>query len=809
MRGRTPRCRRAVTAVAALFTVAALVTAFTWNAIFEAALSSQIALTPTSRSYREWVAPTVPLYFDVYLFNWTNAANFPEEAPNLVQLGPYRFRETRSHVNVTWHPNNASMGYRTQRSWHFDPSSKGSLQDNVTIINVIAASAVYRLRDAGFLSQKALAMALAMYNHRFSVSKLAGELLFDGYNDELLDWARLLPASLTGGAPPVDKFGFFYGRNNSVDTDGYVETSTGTESGILPGQIRRWNYQDHLPFYEGECSKLEGSVGEFFPHNLTERSELAIFMPDLCRTVYLQPVGSGEHGGLPYHKYALSDTSFDNSTTNIRNTCYCNGECGFSGVMNVSACRYGSPSFISLPHFLYGDPQLRELVHGLDPDPEKHSFYFAVEPKLGIPLDVTARFQLNIYIEPTPYITLFEKIPKMMFPVLWVEQSVKVEEKILQELRTVRAILDWGGTVSAFAALVLAGLTILSCYFKPHCAKADKVNLEKPKDEAEVKLNPMYTLKKKQLIKQKLLQNHWYKITRNDTLAWTAGTMIGLLLTLAAAAAFTNGEEEIMKNLTTVTWAHAVNNKTYLEAALASEVSMLEADIVLGHINGKEGPPTPIMAHPPATTSDLTLGDFLNSVLQYNNVNSKQKGVKLDFKSIEAFEKSQDHIAQFSKPEITFPLWLNADILPGPVDAKTKPVDPVKFLKLGANHPRAVLSIGWTTNYGGNITEGEYSREQIGSMLRLVNENHVNQTVTFPVRAGLASNSQPVLLDLLRETSSLNSSMTVWSSEGDAVEVDRVRALILTVGLERTYLDVPPELATRLHLPPADTKTKN
>ena len=48
--------------------------------------------------------------------------------------------------------------------------------------------------------------------------------------------------------------------------------------------------------------------------------------------------------------------------------------------MNVSACRFGSPAFLSLPHFLHGDPQLRELVNGMQPDPEAHSFYFAVEP---------------------------------------------------------------------------------------------------------------------------------------------------------------------------------------------------------------------------------------------------------------------------------------------------------------------------------------------------------------------------------------------------------------------------------------------
>lgn len=270
------------------------------------------------------------------------------------------------------------------------------------------------------------------------------------------------------------------------------------------------------------------------------------------------------------------------------------------------------------------------------------------------------------------------------------------------------------------------------------------------------------------------------------------------------SATFVTCEEETMKNLTTVTWAHAVNNKTYLEAALASEVAMLEADIVLGHLTGHDGPPIPIMAHPPATTSDLSLAEFLSTVAQYNNVNNKQKGVKLDFKSIEVLSKSQELIAPYSKPQVTFPLWLNADILPGPVKATTTPVDPIKFIELGANHPRAVLSMGWTTRYGGNITEGEYTPEQIGSMLRLVNEQKINQTITFPVRAGLACNSQPVLLDLLRETASLNSSMTVWSSEGDSVEVGRLKALILTVGLERTYLDVPHDLAAKLNLPSTD-----
>lgn len=54
-------------------------------------------------------------------------------------------------------------------------------------------------------------MGLAMFGQQVSVTKKVGELLFDGYEDPLLDLAKSLPASTTGGAPPVDKFGWFYG----------------------------------------------------------------------------------------------------------------------------------------------------------------------------------------------------------------------------------------------------------------------------------------------------------------------------------------------------------------------------------------------------------------------------------------------------------------------------------------------------------------------------------------------------------------------------------------------------------------------
>jgi len=71
---------------------------------------------------------------------------------------------------------------------------------------------------------------------------------------------------------------------------------------------------------------------------------------------------------------------------------------------------------------------------------------------------------------------------------------------------------------------------------------------------------------------------------------------------------------------------------------------MLEADVVIGKINGSNSTDIPIMAHPPANESDLSLENFLKSIKGNN------KGIKLDFKTNEAFNKSKDILKNTLRP---------------------------------------------------------------------------------------------------------------------------------------------------------------
>ncbi|XP_015598599.1 protein FAM151B isoform X2 [Cephus cinctus] len=252
-------------------------------------------------------------------------------------------------------------------------------------------------------------------------------------------------------------------------------------------------------------------------------------------------------------------------------------------------------------------------------------------------------------------------------------------------------------------------------------------------------------------------------------------------------------------NLTKITWAHAVNNSTELNNALAkADIMMLEADIVLGTLNDDSSTEQiPIMGHPPANKSDLSLEQFINTVA----ANGK-KGVKLDFKTTEVFNQSLSILAKLHK-NMTFPVWLNADILPGPVNATANPVDARSFLT-GAHKtfPESTLSIGWTTRYGSadNITEGTYTSGMVQRMVDIVSSSNITQSITYPVRAAIVVNSISEMQDLLNRTSANNPTLTIWTGKGDDIDTDKLSTFIKTVGVSKVYIDLPEHIIEKLDI---------
>lgn len=451
-----------------------------WLVIVATILEGEMGLTSSSTSFSMWEETPIPMYIEVYFFNWTNTAEFLKnphnETPYFVELGPYVFSEHHSKVNITWNAND-TVTFRQIRKWHFVPErSKGTLRDDITNINAIALTVEYMIRHMNPMVQ-IIVDALVKSVEPMFVTKTVGQLMFEGYEDELLNITTRL--NVSDFQVPLDKFGYFYPRNNSVTYDGVFNMHTGTDDLHSLGIMDAWNYEQNPPYYDGQCSRITGSTGELFPP-LENVDRIGLFAPELCSSIFLvksqNPVS---RYGVEGYRFYGDDSVFDNGTKYPEKRCFCSKtqligttdipasteECVPSGVRSISKCRFGAPVFVSFPHFYKADPSYLLNVEGLNPSQNLHEFYIAVEPHTGIPLDVKARMQINVLLRPYENSKLFKDVPRVMVPILWFTQSAELTPsladlvKLLLKLPTI-GLTTFFGLAGIGALLIVSGIVI-------------------------------------------------------------------------------------------------------------------------------------------------------------------------------------------------------------------------------------------------------------------------------------------------------------------------------------------------------------
>ncbi|XP_066598162.1 protein croquemort-like [Prorops nasuta] len=478
-----------------LLVVGGISLCFFGPSLFQFILESEMKLSPNSRSFEVWkdTSKLPPMHLKFYFFNWTNPEELriPGKKPNLVEVGPYSFREVKKKFNITFHPENSTVSYFQRRFWTFDPSaSNGSLNDKVIQLNVVAVSAAHKTRYWSIFMQNSLSYVLSSSSQLYIVKSI-DELLFTGYDDTVIKMGKLAVAE--DDIPPFDRFGWFYKRNGSYEIDGHFNMATGEDDIKNLGVIKNWNYRDTTKFFRSPCNVIEGSAGEFWPPHRT-KDDVTMFSVDLCRPITYEYTETAEYLGVKGYKFSLGGKTFGNDTrrryphdqakyfeavtttedffnaehsaeANTKSLleddpdtvnlgyCYCNGECTPSGLINITACRYGAPAFVSLPHFYKGDPVLLDQVHGLRPSSD-HDFYIILEPTTGVPLRVAARFQVNILLQPSKTISLFKDVPKIFFPILWFSMDVALTEDVVSNISMFLLLPDICLYTSAAMALV-------------------------------------------------------------------------------------------------------------------------------------------------------------------------------------------------------------------------------------------------------------------------------------------------------------------------------------------------------------------
>ncbi|PSN44095.1 hypothetical protein C0J52_07656 [Blattella germanica] len=460
-----------------------------WTLIVAAIFDGEMGLSSTSTSFGMWEETPIPMEIQVYFFDWTNAKEFEAfnwtvqppgtepPKPIFVERGPYIFSEHHTKVDLHWNDND-TVTFNQIRRWHFVPErSNGTLTDEITNINVIGLTVENMIRHMNPLIQ-IIIDALVKEVEPLYVTKTVGQLMFDGYEDELLNITSKL--NISQFSVPLDKFGWFYPRNNSETYDGVFNMHTGIDNIDVLGLMAAWNYQSQSSYFDGQCGHITGYTGELFPP-LEDAQAIDLFASEICSSLTLSKSPEQfSRLGLEGFKFVGDISVFDNGTKFPGKRCYCAKssligtddiplgieECMPSGVRGISKCKFGAPAFVSFPHFYNGDPHYVQSVKGLSPKKELHEFYIAVEPITGIPLDVKARMQINVLLQSYKNSKVFvEGMPKIMMPALWFTQSAELTSdlgnltKLLVNLPSI-GMGTFFGIAAIGALLIVSGVVI-------------------------------------------------------------------------------------------------------------------------------------------------------------------------------------------------------------------------------------------------------------------------------------------------------------------------------------------------------------
>jgi len=432
--------------------------------MFDELLKKEMVIREGTYAYSAWKESNIPFYTKMYLFHIRNPAQFLDlgAKPIMEERGPYTFRTEEKKNNIVSNLD-GTVSYRRAKFWYFEPGmSNGSLSDIVTTINMPAVGAAEFARG-DFLMEYGVSDLLSSVQAKLFVNKTVGQLLFDGYEDEIVmlkaametqdkgevdvdsddwsmeDWSR--KRKKRSYMPDDEKFGWFYKRNGTDWADGALKMYTGKGDMSSLGQLKAWNERDTTDVFSGHCAKVRGSSDGLWPPGLaTQANYLEYFSTDLCRSLKFEREESVSHFGLKGQRFVLSPTAFANSSVCPDNSCYGNNLP--SGVQNNTRCKVESPAFVSRPHFMLADPfYLEQFQSGISPDVSRHESEIVLEPTSSIPLKVSIRLQINILVDRVPGIQyLFQDVPRLMFPVLWFDTQFIIPEDIAPSIKVLLAL---------------------------------------------------------------------------------------------------------------------------------------------------------------------------------------------------------------------------------------------------------------------------------------------------------------------------------------------------------------------------------
>uniref|UniRef100_A0AAZ3RUR1 Scavenger receptor class B member 2 n=1 Tax=Oncorhynchus tshawytscha TaxID=74940 RepID=A0AAZ3RUR1_ONCTS len=377
--------------------------------ILNAKIKKEIVLRNGTHAFDVWENPPPPVYMQFYFFNVTNPAEVLKgERPAVLEVGPYTYREFRPMERVNFLENGTKVSAVNTKTYVFQSDmSKGPESDLIRTVNIPAMTVMEKFKDTSVIANL-ISSYMKSVNEGLFTTHTVGELLW-GYEDGLLKAMKVVDPTLD------DVFGLFY-KQNATDDGEYVFL-TGQQSYKDFAVIDQWKGQRSIyAIYEEEISVM----------------------------------------GVPGYRFSPPSKVFANTTENA-GFCSPPGNCLGSGVLQVSACKQDAPIVMSSPHFYQADEKFVKDIFGMKPNKEQHETIIDINPLTGIVLQAAKRLQVNVFVEKIPVFSQTGDIRTLVFPVLYLNESIVIDEVSAKQLQVIVA----EGNIVVNIPFMLIGLGIL------------------------------------------------------------------------------------------------------------------------------------------------------------------------------------------------------------------------------------------------------------------------------------------------------------------------------------------------------------
>ncbi|KAF4077037.1 hypothetical protein AMELA_G00203520 [Ameiurus melas] len=393
-------------------------------------IKREVVLENGTEAFALWQDPPPPVYMQFYFFNLTNPKEvLSGDRPAVIELGPYTYREYRPMERVNFMDNGTKVAAVNPKTYIFEPNmSRGSEDDIIRTVNIPAMTVMERFQNS--VLRRLISDLMKGKEEGLFGTWTVRELLW-GYEDPVLKDLHAFDPSLD------PNFGLFY-KMNGTDDGEYV-FYTGKQNYQDFARVDLWRDQSSLEWWNtDQCNMINGTNGATFHPIITKTEKLYMFSSDLCRSIYATFESELSVKGVPAYRFVPPSKVFANSTINPDNAGFCaGGNCLSSGLLNVSVCKQGAPIIMSSPHFYQADEKFADDIFGMRPTKEEHETAIDINPLTGLVVQAAKRLQVNVYIEKLPAFSQTGNVRTLVYPVMYINESVLIDEDSAKKLQGV------------------------------------------------------------------------------------------------------------------------------------------------------------------------------------------------------------------------------------------------------------------------------------------------------------------------------------------------------------------------------------